>query len=166
MPEISLPKEPTFHMPAPIWKRALALVIDLIILDVIIGMPFRKILEKYTPKGGISENLAYLESNPQAVIAFSAAIIFIGLLALLYFAVLEYRLGQSLGKMMLGLTVVSASGKITFFRSLVRNMYLIFIFPFSLLIIVDPVFMIFSKEHRRLSEVLSRTKTVEITALR
>ncbi|MBS3136467.1 RDD family protein [Candidatus Woesearchaeota archaeon] len=166
MPKLKLPKEPTYTGPAAIWKRALAFAIDMVILDIVIGSPFRKFFTSNLPQAGFTETLDYLTANPEAATAISAATGFIGILSLLYFAILESRLGQTVGKMLMKIKVHSDSGKIGFMAAAARSMYFIFIFPFILLWVLDPLFLIFTKENRRLSEIISKTKTVEVYTLR
>jgi len=82
-------------------------------------------------------------------------------LAILYFMLLEKKLNQSPGKILFNLYVVSQEKELKYWQLFVRNMFLIPFFPFVLLWIIDPIVMLFTKQNQRLSEILSRTKTVE-----
>jgi uncharacterized RDD family membrane protein YckC len=159
-PRLNLPKERIFKGPALVWKRFFAFMIDLLIIDFVIGFPFRKLLLRMVPAEEFSASYAYLVSNPSVVSLLTSVMILFGLLALLYFAVLEYRLGQTIGKMFVNIKVESGKG-LTFLACLIRSMQFVLIFPFILLWIIDPLFMLFNKDGRRLSEILSGTRTVE-----
>jgi len=166
MVKLKLPKEATFNGPAVVWKRALAFLIDIIIIDFIIGFPLRNIVMKLVPSSGFSSNYGYLTANPKTTAILSLVMFMFGFLVLLYFSILERKTGQTLGKIFMNIKVESLNKDLTFLACMVRSMYLVFFFPFVLLWVIDPLFMIFSKDGRRLSEILSRTKTVERYALR
>jgi len=163
MVRLNLPKERTFKGPAALWKRVLAFMVDFLIIDFVIGQPFQKVFAKVVPAAGFSESLGYLQSSPEKLTLLSFAMIFYGLLALLYFSILEYKTDQTIGKMFMRIKVESEHK--SYFMFLVRSLFLLFIFPFMLLIILDPIFMLFNKEGKRLSEILSKTRTVEVYAL-
>ncbi len=166
MKNLNLPKEATFKGPALLWKRVLAFFLDIMIIDFVVGFPLRGILERVLPKAGFRESYDYLLVNPETSALISYVILLWGVLALLYFTILEYRLGQTVGKMLLNIKVEPSDKKMSFLHTIMRNLFIIPIFPFILLWIIDPLFMVFSKEKRRLSEVLSKTRTVETYLLR
>lgn len=160
---LNLPKEATFKGPALIWKRVLAFVIDILIINFVIGFPFRRLIAGIVPARDFSNSYAYISSNQKLVGLLSLIMILFGLLAILYFAILEYKMGQTVGKMFMNIKVEAE--QLTFFSCLIRSMFLIFIFPFVLLWVIDPLFMFFTKDKRRLSEILSKTRTIEIYLL-
>lgn len=84
-----------------------------------------------------------------------------GLLAFMYFTVLEKKFEQSIGKMMTHIYVVSDEKEMKFWQVAVRNLFFIPIFPFILLWVLDPLLMIINKQNKRLSEIVSKTKVVE-----
>jgi uncharacterized RDD family membrane protein YckC len=84
----------------------------------------------------------------------------------LYFVILENKLRQSIGKMIFNLYVEGQDKDIKYWQLFARSMFLIPIFPFVLLWIIDPIVMLFTKENQRLSEILSKTKVVERYSLR
>lgn len=161
---LNLPKEPTFRGPAAIWKRAAAFAIDLFILDFVAGLPFRSIVNKIIPGSAFSQSYNYISTNPRISAILSLVMFIMGILALIYFSVLEYKSGQTPGKMFMNIKVEGKRNN--FLDYIVRNMYFLLIFPFILLWIIDPLFLLFTKEKRRLSEILSGTKTVEVYSLR
>jgi len=88
-------------------------------------------------------------------IYFIVFIIFI--LSMLYFTFFEYYLSQSPGQLLMKIKVESDKD-IGFFKSLLRNIYLLPLFPFYLLWIIEPLYLIFYKE--RLLEKITNTRTV------
>ncbi len=165
MKRLNLPKERTFTGPASLWKRAFAFVTDLLIINLIILFPFRKLFLKIIPeKATFSETYNFLQNS-----GFSGAITALTLVAaflsLLYFYMLEKRLQQTIGKMLFKIYVVSDSKELKGWQLLVRSMFLVPIFPFVLLWVVDPAFLLFTKSNQRLSEILSKTRVIERYAM-
>jgi uncharacterized RDD family membrane protein YckC len=109
---------------------------------------------------------SFINKNPQIAEMLSLIIIIMGLLALLYFAIMDYKFNQTIGKMFMNIKIESTKKELSFLDCIIRHMFLIMIFPFTLLWILDPLFLIFNKQGRRLSEILSKTKTVEVYNLR
>ncbi|MBR9699234.1 RDD family protein [Candidatus Woesearchaeota archaeon] len=166
MVKLNLPKEAMFKGAAPVWKRALAFAIDLLILDFVVGFPLRRVLADAMPQGGFTDSYAYLQAHPGSVSILTTIMIFFGILALLYFALLEYKLGQTIGKIFMQIKVESLIKRMSFFSCLIRSLYFLFVFPFMLLWVIDPLFILLNKEGRRLSELLSRTRTIAVYQLR
>ena len=70
-------------------------------------------------------------------------------------------MAQTIGKMLMKIYVVSDNDNIKAWQLFTRNLVFIPIFPFVLLWVLDPLFMFFTKTNQRLTEILSKTKTVE-----
>ena len=87
--------------------------------------------------------------------------IFASVIAILYFVILEQKNKQSIGKMLMNIYVESGQKERRVWQQFVRSMFLIPTFPFILLWILDPLFLLFTKDKRRLSEILSKTRVVE-----
>lgn len=153
--------------PALPWKRVLAFCIDLIVLDLVAVEPFRELLLKIIPKGaGFMDSYNYLMNNGSASALALSVTVAVAIIAMLYFILLEYKLGQTLGKMMMNIKVesVGADAKegIRFWQAALRSVWLVPVFPFfPLLWIIDPLYILFTKERRRFSEVISRTQTID-----
>ena len=144
-----------------LWKRILAFFIDILIVAVFVLFPFASLFEKILPKDySFSEMLSLLSSTEYTGYALSIYLAS-SILMLLYFYLLEKRMGQTIGKKLLNIYVVSDNNDLKRWQLLVRNLVFIPVFPFDLLVIADPLFMIFTKTGQRLSEILSRTKVVE-----
>ncbi len=157
---LKLPKKKTFKGPALIWKRALAFFIDFFILNFIVLFPFKGLFEEIVPASlSFKETLDFFSNQLSSLVVTIS--IFAAISMILYFTILEGKTGQSIGKIFTNIYVVSETKELTFWQLLVRNLFLIPFFPFILLWILDPAFMLFTKDNKRLSEILSKTKVVE-----
>ena len=161
MKNLKLPKEKIFTAPALIWKRIAAFLIDIMVINFTILFPFKTLLESFVPQNySFTEAYNTMGSNLNTgYIAVVSVLMF--LLVMLYFAKLEKKYGQTIGKRLLKLHVASDNKEIKSWQIYVRSIFFIPIFPFLLLWLLDPLFMIFTKTGQRLSEILSKTRTVE-----
>ncbi len=142
--------QPRLHVRrAPISRRVLAFITDLLILDVIVLAPFQQLLAR---SGQAYKALLTTSPLPPLLMATSAVI---GLLALAYFSLFEYVLGQTPGMLLLGISVEHA----TLAKAFLRNSYFFPVFPFPLLLLIEPFYLLARKE--RLLELLTRTRTVQ-----
>jgi uncharacterized RDD family membrane protein YckC len=141
------------------WKRALALLIDLMVINLVIIYPFRGIFARYFSNMSILQSVSVnIETVPSNIYF---ALFFISLLALLYFSFFDYYLGQSPGKMLLKIKVISLkerSGKIGLWSALLRNCWILPFFPFYVFWIIEPIYLAFYKEG--FLERITFTKTV------
>lgn len=159
---LNLPGERTFVGPALVWKRLLAFLTDLLIINLTLFFPFKKIIQKSIPEfSSYSEAYTFLASNQSYTHTLTIVSLVMSLFAILYFALLEYRIQQTPGKMLFNISVVSEAKEIGFWQCAARSLFIIPIFPFFLLWVIDPLFMFFTKTNQRLSEILSKTRTVE-----
>jgi len=158
---LKLPKEKVFTGPASVFRRFFAFLIDLLIIDFVIVFPFRGILQDIMPKGSYKEAYQFLISHSGYNTIISVIMVISGILSIFYFALLEYKFNQSIGKMFLGVFVKNDLKQKKFWQYLVRSLFLLPVFPFIILWVIDPLFMFFTKSHQRLSEILSKTKTVQ-----
>ncbi len=145
---------------ASILKRAAAFAIDLLVVNMAVLFPFDSVLEKAIPNYSLSETFDFLRSNAGNA-SITTIIIFASLITILYFVLFEKKLRQTPGKMVFKLYVEGQGKDLKYWQLFVRSMFLIPLFPFALLWIIDPIVMLFTKENQRLSEILSRTKVVE-----
>ena len=128
--------------------------------------PFRGIFNKIVPDASFSKIFDFLNSNSEASTSITVLMVAVAVLTILYFVILENKLRQSIGKMIFNLYVEGQDKDIKYWQLFARSMFLIPIFPFVLLWIIDPIVMLFTKENQRLSEILSKTKVVERYSLR
>ena len=161
MARLNLPKEKTFVGPALIWKRVVAFLIDIIILNLTVLFPFRKLFQGIIPKNySLSEAYGILSSsaNYYSIVTISFAM---SILIILYFLMLENKMSQTIGKYLMRIHVVSDNNSLKKWQLLTRNLIFIPALPFVLLWIIDPLFMFFTNTNQRLTEILSKTKVVE-----
>lgn len=126
---------------APVWKRILAFIIDILIFDFIIASPWTSSLPQ-----------PHLGMQPDNMMI--ATVIVLITLFFAYLVIAQYLIGQTIGMMFLRLQMTPND---SLWRIMVRNMFIIPVFPFILLWIIDPAFLLFTGE--RLSERWSGTKT-------
>lgn len=169
---LNLPKETVFYAKPPLWKRVLAFLIDLSIVNLVIATPFRNILVQLIPQDkSFNELYAYVNMNPGISYVIYVVTILIALLLIVYFTVLEWGMGQTIGKRLLGLFVVQDLDKkeLTskfnftspgFWQCLIRHIILIPIAPFIIFWVFDILMSFFSKKQQRLFETLTRTRVI------
>lgn len=158
---LNLPKQRTSVINSEFVRRAIAFFIDLLVIQFIIISPFRELLRLLIPTGSFSKAYSMLSASqsPPAVYAIS---FFIAIMIFLYFTFSEYITGQSIGKKVMGLYVVSETERLSLSQVILRNLAIFPFFPFIVLWIIDPGFMMFTKTQRRLSDIISRTKVIRL----
>lgn len=148
---------------APLYKRVLAFMIDLFVINIFIS-PFKTAIERVAP--GISSGAAFsLNLSESQVSSLQTIMLFAGLTVLLYFSVMEWKFGETIGKHLLGIRVASLfpseKHPVPYFNFLVRSLFIIPVFPFILLWVIDPLYMMWNPYNQRLSEYLSKTVVLE-----
>ena len=137
--------------PAVFWKRVLAYCIDLFLINVIVVWPFKSYLEKYS-----NYALLLLQTGSSTLALITGIVV---VLTLFYFISLDYKVKQTLGKMILHLHVSSTKGELGLGQAVLRNLTK----PFPLLLGVDTLYMFFSRSNQRLFEKFSNTEVTEHT---
>jgi len=170
MTRLNLPGQRAAIAAASLLKRILAFVADLIIVQLVVITPFGRIVKSIVGddpsiiSGGFSR-INELLADTSLTLTLTYIMAAIGLLTLLYFAVFEYRMQQTPGKMLFSIFVASEGMKRLelpkLWQCIVRSLFLIPIIPFALLWIIDPLFMLISPRSQRLSEQISKTVVVE-----
>lgn len=151
-----------YAVPAAIWKRAVAFVIDLFVINLFILTPFKPILSSKVPVGGTySEMMEFFASNPEQMSTIVTAMMVVTALTLIYFTLMELKLQQTIGKMIMGIFIVSETKELKFFPLLLSNITFIPFFPFMLLWLIDPVYMFTSPKAQRLMERVTGIQQVE-----
>ncbi len=162
MKSLRIPKESTFIGPALLWKRIAAFFIDIAVINIVVLFPFRRLLQGMIPKDySFSEAYKLLSSSTNYTGFITSLFFAISVLIIMYFILLERKMGQTIGKTIMKIYVVSDLKSLKAWQLMVRNLMFIPIFPFVVLLILDPLFMIFTKTNQRLSEILSKTSVVE-----
>ena len=162
MKRLILPKERVFIGPALLWRRIAAFFIDMVIINLVILFPFRSLFQNIIPKDySFLEAYKLLSSSTNYASFLTPASFIMSILIILYFLMLERRMSQTIGKMLMKVYVISDNKELKAWQLLARNIVFIPIFPFVLLWILDPLFMFFTKTNQRLSEILGKTRVVE-----
>ena len=162
MKRLNLPKERTFIGPALLWKRIAAFFIDVTIINLFILFPFRSLFQSIIPKDySLSEAYNLLSTSIDYTKFISSVSFVMLILVILYFLMMERKMQQTIGKMLMKIYVVSDNNSLKTWQLLARNLVFIPIFPFVLLWVLDPLFMFFTKTNQRLTEILSKTRVVE-----
>ena len=162
MKRLNLPKERTFIGPALLWKRIAAFLIDMVIINLVVLFPFRRLFQNIIPKDYSFSEAYRLLSTSTNYTGFITSISFVmSVLIILYFFMMEGKMSQTIGKWIMKIYVVSDNNSLKTWQLLTRNLVFIPIFPFVLLWVLDPLFMFFTKTNQRLSEILSKTRVVE-----
>ena len=162
MKRLNLPDEKAFVGPAMLWKRIIAFLIDLLILFLVVFIPFRSFISSRIPENySFSEAYNMLSASQDSYYLIAAYMAML-LLMFLYFFMLEKKMSQTIGKKLMNLYIVSDTPEFKKWQALARNLLFIPIFPFDLLLLIDPISMLFTKSNQRLSEILSKTRVVEV----
>jgi uncharacterized RDD family membrane protein YckC len=134
---------------ASLLKRLLANVIDMLLL---IGVPFTLIFI-------LSLWLPFRYLDPVSIVEFLHALFSLALVAL---TLLEVHNGQTIGKYLLGLRVISVNGrKLRIIEATLRNIAKIFFLPLDLLV----GWLCYRKEgYIRFSDYLIKAKVVDLSA--
>jgi len=157
----------TFLLPATIWKRAGAFIIDIALLDIIVFSPFKANLTSLIA-GADTYQKAFqiLASSQETLSAVMMASFFMAILAIAYFTLLEWKLGQTVGKIMFNLFLVQIPAKPDekpskpgFFQVLISNLSLVPFFPFIFLWPVELISILFT--NHRFMERVARIQLVE-----
>ena len=165
MKRLNLPEEKAFIGPALLWKRIIAFLIDLFILLLVVFIPFRNFISSRIPENySFSEAYSMLSASQDSYYLIAVYMTML-MLIFLYFFMLEKKMSQTIGKKLMNIYIVSDNAELKKWQALVRNLLFIPVFPFDLLLLIDPISMLFTKSNQRLSEILSRTRVVEVYSL-
>ncbi len=145
-------------------RRTIAFLFDMALLSFTVIAPASAFLEKIMPQTtDFMASYNALANNATMTTGITVLLYFIFILILLYFTLCEYFVGQTAGKRWMNLKVTDLAGnRPTFFQALTRNLLFLPFFPFILFWAIDPLYLLFSGY--RLSEQLSKTKTITVTA--
>ena len=134
----------------PLWKRILAYIIDSLLISVIIVSP---LMVKETGESFIDFLNLIMSSN------FWFATIIAGIMTLVYWTFLEWKFGQSVGKIFFKIKSVGINDKeITISQAFIRNLSKLS----SVILFLDVLYMLISKGNQRFFEKISNTKVVGV----
>ena len=149
------------NMPASLWKRTLAYIIDVFIVNFVVAFPFKNMIQLDSVTT-FSDTYHYLSSAPELTQKLFFVFLAIGTLTVLYWAVFEYRLKQSIGKMIMNISVKSTKGDLTFRATILRNLSKVS----SLTLAFDVFYLLYKKTNQRYLEKLSGTEVIEGASLK
>jgi len=147
-----------------IWKRGFAFLIDIIIIQFIVNITFSSYI-----KNNLGENknffelYNYINSNYELYSRFLLTLsIITSIMTLIYFALMEWKLNQSIGKMIFKIKVKSDNKKLKFKQVLLRNIpkALLFVNYVSWIFLLDIVYLSFKRI--RFFDKLAQTNVVKI----
>jgi hypothetical protein len=125
--QLKLPKQRTHIHDVGFFKRLLAFLVDLLLLDFLIFTSFDDVI-------GNPQFTQLLNGMDPSLYATGMMLM---LLAFTYFLLFEYLLNQTPGMMLLNIE----ADNVTFWRAVVRSLYLIPVFPFPLLWVAEPFYL-------------------------
>ncbi len=145
-----------------LWRRGFAFVIDIFIVNLLVSLPFRnKINELVGDMGdkGILETYNYISGISSAEL--NQLLFIISIISVfatyIYFVALEYKLGQTLGKMIVKIMVKSDEKKLRLRQILIRNITKsLALTNLSLLFLIDLFYVLYSG-NKRWTEKWSKT---------
>ena len=137
-------------------------MLDLTIINLIIAYPLKGYVNKILPTfSSLTKTYEYFLSNQELSYGLLSVSIVISVLSIAYFTILESNIGQSIGKKLLHLRVISLDKKPKTWKYIIRSLLLIPVFPFILLWFIDPIYIFFNTDGQRLTESISKTKVIE-----
>lgn len=143
------PRSQEVRQNASFLRRLGAFIVDILVIDLVMTAPFTSLLAGLVARAQASgfSSVAYTQRE-------LAIIVVMFLMAYLYFVLFEYVLGQTIG-MMVANTRIS-DGQL--WQILVRNSFVIPLFPFIIFWVVEPLAVLFGR--RGVLERLSGTRTL------
>lgn len=150
---------------APIWKRGFAFILDYFIINSLILFPFNNLVDRIVKPESLSDVWALMSGHGVDIGSLVYLSIIMGIFGLLYFAIIETRY-QTIGKILFKINAIDidkniAGSGISFWRLVLRNAQIFFMYAMPLVTLVDVAWIYFNPGRQRLFEVLSRTKTVQ-----
>ncbi len=157
---VNVQKQKKWNIPAALWKRVIAYFIDVLLINIIIVYPFRNLLS-IDENASFTEIYNHLLASPSAVYNLFLVSLSIMALMVLYWGIFEYRFSQSIGKMLMRISVISVNGnKLGFWQAMFRNLSKIS----SLLLGIEVIYMLYKKSSQRYLELVSGTEVIEGSA--
>ncbi|MDP3917498.1 MAG: RDD family protein [Nanoarchaeota archaeon] len=145
---------------APLWRRAFAYVIDLIFIMAVVFLPMKN-LYGGAYSGDFESIYGFFSQAGDFSFGFFMYSLIVAVLTILYWALLEYYIGQSVGKIAMGIRVVNLEKiKLKFMQCFTRNISKASTF----VLLLDVLYGVVKKDQRRYFEVISNTRVVNANA--
>lgn len=142
------------ELPAPLWKRVVAYLIDVFVLALILSPLGSFDDTSYTSFSDFLQSF----STTTYTFNFFLSVLLILLLSLAYWSILDYRYQQTLGKYFMRLQVISQKKQLSYAQCLVRNISKLS----SILLLADVLYMFFAHTSQRYSETLAQTEVISL----
>ncbi|MEK6904657.1 MAG: RDD family protein [Nanoarchaeota archaeon] len=140
--------------PASLWMRISAYLIDILLLAVVL-YPIRSLnIDYYSSFLHAASKSPLLAWNLFAISMITALII------LFYFSLLEHKTGQTLGKLLMKIMVVSKNKRMTFGDALLRNVSKIHL----IFLLADCLNILINRSNQRYLEKYSNTEVISLWA--
>ncbi len=159
-----LRKKPKTKLPEKTYiaRRIFAYLVDIFLIQLVVQWPFKsKINALLQTKQGILQTYSALLSGELVIsselqhVLFIVSVVFV-ITSLLYFTILEWKLRQTVGKVIFGIYVATTEKKLNLWQVLLRNITKsLALTNLGFLFIIDLLYMIFAKQ--RLTEKWSKT---------
>jgi len=167
--DLNLPEKKLVIAPASFWKRMLAFGIDLLVIDFFILSLFSPVAEALVDTADFASVYNFIQSGAAQSEALAFAFLLVALMAWAYFALMNYASGQTMGCLIMNLYVVEHKGqdfmRPKLWQCFLRNMFTIPVFPFVFFLVIDPIYLIFARKGKRITEWVSSTRVVEMFEL-
>ena len=131
-------------------KRIIVYLIDFVAVNIIISVPFGKVVSEETEQWFS----IFAQSASPKVIMVSVAM---AVLTYVYFVVTEYKVQQTLGKLILGIKISSTEKQTSLAQILLRNISK----PFPLVLFIDTLYAWVKGGKQRVLERWSQTSVVQ-----
>lgn len=144
---------------APIWRRLAAFLCDYLILSIIILVPLDRLMQALLPTTTIR---GLLQASAEMALPLFILLLISGIIASLYFIVLEQRLRQSVGKIVFNLEIMTLPKKelLSYKQASIRTIGVLMLYLFPLVSLFDAIYALFNKDKQRYLERITKTKVV------
>lgn len=160
--DLKLPVDKVLERDAGFWKKLGAFVIDMVFLFFLIYSPLIVFFMPSAEFNNTEQAMSFLESNPGAMRELNAGLLVISVIYYAYFFGMEWYNKATFGEHLLGLKAVSDRNGLSITQLLSRNVVRGL---FSTLYFFDLLVVVFRKDNRSFSEIVSGTSTVEAPRL-
>jgi hypothetical protein len=161
MPRLKIPKARIVEIPARAWKRMLAFIVDLLIINTVILYPFKKYFKNIVPITRYQEAVEYVLTNPSVTNTLTTIAVMVSVIIVLYFSLSGFKTGTTIGKLLFRIRTKSLLKETKYWQYLVASLTFIPFMPFVILWVVDPLHMMLTEKKQRFMERLARLETIE-----
>ena len=149
------------EVPAALWKRVVSYLIDLFLVNLVVLVPFQPVLEGLTGSfqdKSLLEIYAFFQAGGSDLLGtFLTLSLIIATLTVAYWTILEYKIQQSVGDVILHLFVRSETRELTLWQCVLRNISKVSTLPAA----IDSLLVFFTPLRQRYFEKASKTYVVE-----